>query len=871
MDDVIFGVKIFIGVIAAGYILYKISMFFYKLAASTLNIIRSIFSPAAVLQNNIIEQNKERRIERNEKGIREKKKAKIRSMFSSCELAIKVQSTQKNQITLRDEVVHDTIYPKLRELVVNGEKCIEIEFPMDFKNPEPTLRKFLPKISEDINSINREFDLNPNEYINANYNRVFVNNDKRTFRIFESVKRQTYTINTLPGVNKNELMPHKLVVNLVDSNSSLETIQTINLALAPIILFLGKSRSGKTKTFLSFMYRFLIDYPDTIIRASDCKNGSDLNPLAAQYSSFPVAKIRHKTENPAIEVINNLIATYNDYLCRQKICDEYGASTIYELPAKGYKQLPRILFCLDEMAQLQASLDKKSADIINNMLISLACAGGSYGITTIFLSQEARADTFDPKLKSNCSLMFIHSCTQADWDYLKLPGNAPKLLQGEYALLSDQIRDDDMPYVIGKQPYIGSEFPYIKADMPKLSWNEFLQTEMDEDNLISVRNAIVSSFLRDNKVIKFTDPNITPFCLETNDYLIAIGDIEQIQNFKILDINCKKFSNTDKKRIWLQAYRPSKVKNKAEIIENLSTINCRYFNYDEYSMLLRNSFQSSLINNEPTYSLEQLIEQFEEIESMDTGSDLENLASSTIDSSFELSLKYYDHLVKMKDTAKKGDNFELLFEKLAKELGYSSIVTSSLFKIHPNRRTPSAKRHDNGSDWGIDLILYKGETDFKEAGSLDAEKLIFVQSKCFKDPGFLKPNIINELAGAVGNYAWMLNDPSKLHLAQKAIWTPAVTNEQSILAIQNLNIIKLDRGYFIKTLDELKKTQKASNEEIVYDSNPETSSPIKNTEDLNLSIRALKSKYQIGTSKAMKYKELLSISIEKAKIYLEDK
>lgn len=903
------------------------SLFLYKYLILLINIIKSIFSPTSGLQNNIVNHNKERRIQRNQEGIKEKKRLRIQAMFNACELVVKVQNKQKNQITLHDEIVHNTIYPKLSELIVNGEKCVEIEFPMDFNNPEPTLRKFLPKISEDLNNISKEFSDNPDQYEAVNYVKLFVKNDKRTFRIFENKKKNKFVCNNIYKEEQQFLSELKTKVknqneyflgNLVNPSDDLALAAPDqgyflgNIKDIASLIIVGTQGSGKTETGYSLAVQWKYLFPNSVMYFLDGGNKMGFDPFALKLSPWPVAKCDDSLLDPnenAAQLIDYLYSVFLGYQKHIKVVQEFIktlsdiedsrliADNLYVVNyiAKKYDrpdlEMNHQWIIMDEMAMFVKNAGGSIDSLCSTpgtpfyKLLNLIKVGRSLGFHLIMISQKKMHMDFGPFLKEFPAAL-IHKSVEEFADQYGVPRDVSKLTQGQFYLEYPGSESTEAKKCVFSNVYMGGRLPRFIEDLPdqnhfKYKPNYIYKKNSSDENISRASDLRIKTLIRglllDREGITVLPESESQ---KPNNMVFAIIDVNgETQNLALIDkddVVDETFFNRFK------MMEPIHYKNKTwffvrgnfSTVKKIDEIKAVVESSGVHRVIIENDFSSWLrlaldyyVDNDPfplfgAYMNEAPKAKDEPI-NLDKSSELK----------FELSLPFYDSLFKLKNTDKKGDLCEQFYREIIKaRYGFSVIITHDLFKLHPEKG-PAGWR-ETGADYGVDLVIYKNETDFKTKNSLDPEDVIFGQVKCYNEASakqFMNDTVLKELKGSRDMYSWLLKDPDQIHKTETCICTRDIFNKQANIVIKELNMHRFDRSWVIKTLAEIenmKQSEIVTEDSVVYIENAFLS---KSTEDSSLSIRKLKEKYKIGTNKALKYKELLNTSIEEALAYLEAK
>lgn len=613
-------------------------------------------------------------------------------------------------------------------------------------------------------------------------------------------------------------------------NQLTEPFLNIRLSEFPHIAIVGASNSGKTTTAIAILSQLIINYfRNPNVKRSEqideiyfgCGKGqADFISLAMKVSSLPVA---HPFDGSSVQIEFVLKRAWEEYERRTKILNSLNC----KFPEQ--ESFGRYILVIDELAAWnQLGLRDKDGSQILDKLMGQA---RSAGIHIILLSQEYRAATFPVLTKANISLVFVHRVEQSDLDYLKTVKRSPE--KRKFTLAGENFKFHSRFKQIEINPDMFIELRVDPNDVvlnvpdyqvEKLQFNNYFQDAVVPE-VRSVLMAIESEVLLPNK-LEYNKFGLNQlFQIKHNQIAIAVGDLNTISSkenlIKMLDLlECETgfFFN---------------LKVSKKVLE-FSDPRLQILNVDDFLPLLNFSL-SSLSKTLNLQSFDRLEES--------TLSEVQDSRPMT------LSLDYYDYVVSMKNNEKKGSLFEMLLVELLKAKGKTATTTHDLLNRYPRHKTPSSKQYDNGSDWGIDVI--SSPNPINEGHSNELE---IVQCKCFSNPSYLKPDIVDRLTGSIHNYKWLLEDQEKIGSQIKAIWTPVITNSQALQSAKNQNIQIWDRLWFIKEIRDLKNAEKTKTDD----------------ELKKLSVRAIQTQFKVSTAKASEAAKLFKTGkIEEAKKILE--
>lgn len=226
----------------------------------------------------------------------------------------------------------------------------------------------------------------------------------------------------------------------------------------------GQTRSGKTKSALSFIYSFKRAYPDTIFYFADGKSSPDYTPFAEMFSPMPVAYPDDSGNDPLIQFANIIETVWSEYMTRKKLfeqakMDGKNCSTILEY-RKLVGPMGRVLVLVDEFAVFRMELNfegnYKTDGTLANRIKRLVAEAASYGIHCFFASQRYQDSDMPTVMRSNLTIQMIHSVNEKDADFLNLP-EARTLKSGEAFLRAAGLFSEHtgLTRVKVKLPYIG--------------------------------------------------------------------------------------------------------------------------------------------------------------------------------------------------------------------------------------------------------------------------------------------------------------------------------------------------------------------------------------------------------------------------------
>lgn len=238
----------------------------------------------------------------------------------------------------------------------------------------------------------------------------------------------------------------------------------VGLGTNPHLAVAGATRSGKTKTVLSFVYSFARSFPDTKFYFADGKGSPDYDPFADYLSEYPVAKPDKNTGDSLIQLANIIEAVWTEFARRMILFDEakqrgFPCSTIYD-----YRSLvgpmPQIWLIIDEFASFNNDLEfethYQTDGTLANRIRRLAAQSASFGIHLLIASQRYQNTDFPTPLRDNLPMQLIHNVTRNSAKFIGTD-EVISLSPGQYILRAAGLfcEHTGLSQVKCKLPFIG--------------------------------------------------------------------------------------------------------------------------------------------------------------------------------------------------------------------------------------------------------------------------------------------------------------------------------------------------------------------------------------------------------------------------------
>jgi len=250
------------------------------------------------------------------------------------------------------------------------------------------------------------------------------------------------------------------------------------LTATPHGLCAGQTRSGKTKSVLSFVFCHKYAYPKSEWIFADGKSSLDYDVFAERFSNYPVAKMGPEND-PLVELANQVRRVYTINEDRKRKMEALAAKGIsvstyveYNRYVSEEDKIHRLFFIIDEFKMFAAASGGKVEDLINEKgtiwqyLDALLREASSKGITIICASQRVQATDFPTPLRSNLQgFQLIHAVGRQDSNFLGLSGLVETLKTGSFVLSVAGVwcQDSGVNTLKCNLPYIGDE-PHLILD-----------------------------------------------------------------------------------------------------------------------------------------------------------------------------------------------------------------------------------------------------------------------------------------------------------------------------------------------------------------------------------------------------------------------
>ena len=260
-----------------------------------------------------------------------------------------------------------------------------------------------------------------------------------------------------------------------------------DLANSPHVFICGQTRSGKTKSVLSFVYTFARAYPDTQWVFADGKGSQDYDPFAEYLSIFPVGKPDERGD-PLIQMANIVDYVWSEYARRRALftkatMDGKPCSTIYQY-RETVGPLPQVFLVIDEFSvflnEMSFESNWRTDGTIANRLKRLAAEAASVGIHLVFATQRYQVTDMPSVMRSNLTTRMVHNVQLKDADLLETP-EATKLDSGQFYVTAAGLwcQHTGISKVRAKLPYIGHKPDILLSQTVKPIARE-LKKEFDQ-------------------------------------------------------------------------------------------------------------------------------------------------------------------------------------------------------------------------------------------------------------------------------------------------------------------------------------------------------------------------------------------------------
>lgn len=182
-------------------------------------------------------------------------------------------------------------------------------------------------------------------------------------------------------------------------------LETVNLAKIPHILIGGSTGSGK-----SMLLKLLIMQcikKDAEVYIADFKGGVDFSPVWHKKCKIIIS------EQKLLEVLTDIV---NELENRKAVLRESGCANISEYNEKYGKELKRIIFTCDEVAEVldKTGLSKEAKELVTQIegkLSVIARQGRAFGIHLILATQRPDANILSGQIRNNID---YRVCGRAD-------------------------------------------------------------------------------------------------------------------------------------------------------------------------------------------------------------------------------------------------------------------------------------------------------------------------------------------------------------------------------------------------------------------------------------------------------------------------
>ena len=389
--------------------------------------------------------------------------------------------------------IEETIYPSVKK-IKNG---VQIHFSEELRNTEFTKDSYTRYIADvfNQNSVTETKKLlmvrTPNPYI-VNYFQVHPVNYMFKTPIDEDSEFKAKLDKVLDKDSAELLFGEPQVeLNVPD--------QIVwPLTASPHVLVAGQTRSGKTKTILSFITQIATVYPESKFFFADGKSSPDYDHSAEFLSSLPVAKPHH-SEDPLVNLAYMVDKVWAEYENRKRLFEELAVkgnscSTYIEYNNYVDEKLPRVFLFIDEFAAFCLLAPDKVASLLTvkgtlfNKIRRLLAESASYGFSIIIASQRVQNTDFPTAIRDNLTTWLIHSVNEKAAEFLDLKGKVGKLKPGAFILKIQGLRCENSgeANIESRLPYVGNEpqkVKTLKKDIVKESFDEdyIYTTGLDTD------------------------------------------------------------------------------------------------------------------------------------------------------------------------------------------------------------------------------------------------------------------------------------------------------------------------------------------------------------------------------------------------------
>ena len=399
--------------------------------------------------------------------------------------------------TILSKYTEDKYGKELKYIEIEVDKLIELKLASGKQNARNILGQYYRKI---LKSINEGVDYNLKEVVDSVFKKSENKDSKRAIYHFlkqdeqysqsivkdriavlendPKTKINTYEEYIIKPMREHYQKTGKELIfvgELDDPNVTVlggKTQLHQDISSSPSILIGGQTRSGKSKTLLSFIFTTKYAFPETLWWFADGKSSLDYDIFAERFSTRPVAKMSNG-EDPLIELANVFDDFYSLY--------EHRIAKMAELSQKGFNastyveynkycdpknKMSRAFLVVDEFKLFTAAAPGgKIEDLMNekgtiwNKLDALLRSASSYGMSIIIASQRIQVTDFPSGIRSNLTARFIHMVNKQDAAFIGVGNSIQELSIGKYILNLPGMYCDDSKSMNLRctQPYIGDE------------------------------------------------------------------------------------------------------------------------------------------------------------------------------------------------------------------------------------------------------------------------------------------------------------------------------------------------------------------------------------------------------------------------------
>lgn len=590
----------------------------------------------------------------------------------------------------------------------------------------------------------------------------------------------------------------------------------IELASGPHCLVAGQTRSGKTKSILSFVFNQKLAYPKSEWIFADGKGSLDYDVFAERFSNYPVAKMGTE-DDPLIELANQVFRVYEINEQRKIKMAKLAAKGVsastyveYNRYVSEEERIHRLYFIIDEFKLFVGAANSKVNDLISEkgtiwqMLDFLLREAASKGISLYAGSQRLQASDIPAELRSNFqTVSMIHNVGSRDAAVLGLAGQVETLETGSYMLTATGVwcLDTGVNTFKCNMPYIGDEphhllnkfFPEKKehepfdydliynkgksADLSKIN-NEGFAKYVKQVFLVREGFEVIEEFPASFNFVSF----LTKLEIEDRIYKVAIGIISAEE---LSDADFYRKLREERKFNFHEYFyvffvRGSKLSKTQIDAREESLANTALFVDVDFDRPLLRAIHCYK-KNDTTPIFKKMVEA--KLESVFVSDDLSVVKDERDEINETLSIKEFERIIKIKDNNAKGDMFEDFCLTLEKHYGHDTVHSEEIVKEGLLKGVHVSSKQESG----LDLLRWTNRRE---------KRAVIIQCKNVPSRR-LGPEVIDKLTKTKSLY----EKSNLLRIEGMILYCSGKITRQAQKEAQMLGVAVIDNKEILKQLE----------------------------------------------------------------------